>query len=112
MSHAPWTVQPHTRRGWPHQPADQPLGSIAYDASKGALTFDPELLHDFYGAKAGDPVQVELYLFGPDEGSIHIISYDVPERCSASVRLPVQLLLGHTFSDVAALEGFLARPAP
>jgi hypothetical protein len=78
----------------------KPVGSATCDASTDALKFDAALLRDFAGAKAGDTVKVELELF---KGLIRF----QPAAATSFVQVQVQLLLGGTFPDAAALDDFL-----
>jgi hypothetical protein len=63
------------------------------------LKFEAELLQDFGGAKAGNALRVELDLFG------------TPNPALAS-ELPMQLLLGCSFPDAAALKEYLKLKPP
>lgn len=78
----------------------KPVGSATCDASTNVLKFDAELLRDFAGAKAGDTVKVELELF---KGLIRL----QPAAATSWVSVQVQLLLGRTFPNAAALDDFL-----
>jgi hypothetical protein len=78
----------------------KPVGSATCDANTDALKFNAALLRDFAGAKAGDTVKVELELF---KGLIRF----QPAAATSFVKVQVQLLLGRTFPDAAALDDFL-----
>ena len=93
----------------------KPVGEPTWDASTKCLEFDAQLLRDFAGGRAGDPVVVSLDLFGTNikkaRGMIMLQHADHAEE-SHGVGLPVQLLLGYNFPDAAALKDFLQVNPP
>ena len=103
----PFSLTPHA---FGHSSLLQPVGPMSYDTSNSVLMFDAELMRDFDGGRAGETVEVELDLFGPDP-AFHGNHAEIRLSGDNFVRQPVQLLLGHTFSDAAALEDLLGRPA-
>ena len=88
----------------------KPTGTRTYTSGEDGdiVEFDAELLRDFAGGRAGDTVRVILDLFGSEFGGITIV---LEGWAGAShvpcVELPVQLLVGHAFSNDAASEHFL-----
>lgn len=95
----------------PHPGVLQPIGTPVFDAQKRLLKCDAQLLRDFAGGRAGETVHVELNLFGTGFGGGSVwlkpAVTDHSVDCVEPVWMPVQLLLGRTFSDAAALEKFL-----
>jgi hypothetical protein len=91
-----------------HSSLLKPVGPRTYDTFSDLLVFDAVLLRDFAGAKAGDTVKVTLDLFGKSiTRGRGLIKLQLPSAGSSFVTRPVQLLLGYTFSEAAALEEFL-----
>jgi hypothetical protein len=70
----------------------KPVGVPIYDPDTWALQFDAQLLADFAGGKAGDLVRVYLDLFS----ELPVIKL---VHTTDSLKLPVQLLVGRSFSD-------------
>lgn len=97
-----------------HSSMLQHVEEPAYNSYSKTLSFCAQLRRDFAGRKAGDKVKVILDLFG-DEHQAGIITFsnEHGEMYSEdpSVTLPVQLLLGSTFSQGAALDTFLKPPS-
>jgi hypothetical protein len=91
-----------------HSSVLKPVGPKTYDAQTEMLRFDAQLLRDFAGGRAGDTVQVTLDLFGYD--SIGGVVGFQNANGSSLTAMPVQLLLGQSFTDAAALQGWL-KPA-
>ena len=95
-----------------HSSLLRPPGPPTYSAGTQILTLDAVLLQSFAGAKAGDTVRVVLDFFGTGiaGGGGRALLY--PAGSTNGIWLPAQLLLGRTFSDAAALEGFLGTNPP
>ena len=92
----------------------KPVGPITTDANTNILRFDAQLLRDFAGARAGDTVKVVLDLFGNQlskdgKGTLMLESASDSDHVA---ELPVQLLLGCSFPDAAALKAFLTVDPP
>jgi hypothetical protein len=89
-----------------HSSLLKPFGPKTYDAYTDKLKFDAQLLQDFAGVKAGKVVKVELDLFGKGAAEAVLLLKSTLDR-DLALELPVQLLLGFNFSNVAALEEYL-----
>jgi hypothetical protein len=89
----------------------KPVGPRSYDTDKDVLEFDAQLLGEFAGGRAGDAVRVKLDLFGATGYPGGVIELKPIAECSTCVVLPVQLLLGRTFDNAAALEAVFSIDA-
>jgi hypothetical protein len=89
----------------------KPVGPRSYDTEKDLLEFDAQLLRDFAGGEVGDTVRVKLDLFGATGYPGGVVELEPVAESSTCVVLPVQLLVGRTFDNAAALTAFLSTDA-
>ena len=88
------------------------VGLIPHNADTNIQRSDVQLLQDFAGARVGDVATLTLDLSGEGEGeggTLVLRFTPNPQHAGGHVvTMPVQLLLGSTFTDAASLQEYLA----